>query len=241
MRQLVSRFGSSMAVCGRLAAPGARRRPRKYARYEPGRRRTPGTTMHPAACGRTYESRHETLWKRSTPALPSTSPRMRPPGPGRRRPACDMDHALDAAARRRTHRQRRRLTAGWTTAAGVASVAKKVARKSCRARPTRRIRGLAPLTFGPETEGQEGENPSVHRGSTARPRGFEPLTFGSVGGASILADIPFLPRNTCKLGYSLGGHERTREATWGHDLFPPGSHPNALKRPDGYRCVGARK
>ena len=42
----------------RLLAPGARRRPPKYARYERGRRRTPDTTMHPAAGDRTNESRH---------------------------------------------------------------------------------------------------------------------------------------------------------------------------------------
>ena len=56
--ELVSRVGSSEAVCGRLLAPGARRRPPKYARYERGRRRTPDTTMHPAAYDRTNESRH---------------------------------------------------------------------------------------------------------------------------------------------------------------------------------------
>ena len=38
-REPASRFASSEAVCGRLLAPGARRRPPKYARYERGRRR----------------------------------------------------------------------------------------------------------------------------------------------------------------------------------------------------------
>ena len=45
------RFEISMAVCGCLLAPGGPRQARTYVEYAPRRRRPPGTTMHPAACG----------------------------------------------------------------------------------------------------------------------------------------------------------------------------------------------
>ena len=57
-RLLVSRFRSSRAATGRLAAPGGRRRSRTYTRYAPDHRRPPATTIGPAIWTRTSDSRH---------------------------------------------------------------------------------------------------------------------------------------------------------------------------------------
>jgi hypothetical protein len=69
-----------VTVSGRPHAAGARRRPAEYVAYEAGRRRTPGTPVHPAHCARTYESGHE--------MVDSAGFVDARPGGGWRRPTC---------------------------------------------------------------------------------------------------------------------------------------------------------
>ena len=69
--------------------------------------------------------------------------------------------------------------------------------------------------------------------SEARPTGFEPVTFGSVGGGPSGPVFPCPHQDFPAQRLIPEGNERTREATRGHELFPPRSHRCSHRSPVG--------